>query len=201
MALFFKHVLGHDTVKGLVPLFHLSLEQNVPTFFSVLLLFLAALMSFGVSRVAKRDILRWKILCAIFLFLSFDEFAEIHERLIVPTREAFDASGFFYFAWIIPYSALVLILSALYIPWLFRLPLRIRLLLIASAVLYLTGVFVIEGLGAWYWENIYEGRDALFDLMTTLEESCEMFGVILFTYALSSHIERDLGGLRVSLAT
>ncbi len=38
IALIMTHVYGHDVVYGLVPLFDIALEQNVPTYFSTLLL-------------------------------------------------------------------------------------------------------------------------------------------------------------------
>ena len=199
VVLFFKYGLGSDALKSFVPFFHLGVEHNVPTFFSVLLLLSAALVSFAAGRVAKVDNLLWTVLAFIFLFLSFDEFGEFHERLIVPVRNAFDTSGFLYFAWIIPYFAFVLVLTVFYFRWLLRLPPRTRRLLVFSAALYLTGVFVMEGLGGLYFDNVGRNRDGFYAFLTTIEETCEMLGVIVYIYAVSSHIERDLGGIQFSL--
>ncbi len=43
---------GHDYVKGLVPLFDVNAEQNIPTYFSVLLLLTAAFL-LGVTAILE----------------------------------------------------------------------------------------------------------------------------------------------------
>lgn len=54
---FSKYVLGYNRVFGLVRLFDLDAEGNVPTWYSALLLFLAAAL-LGVIAYAKRA--RWE---------------------------------------------------------------------------------------------------------------------------------------------
>lgn len=199
VVIFFQFGLRARELDPIIRLFHLSLERNVPTFFAVLLLLLAALVSSAAGRIAETGRFRWTLLGIVFTFLSFDEFAELHERLIVPVRNSLGTSGFFHFAWIIPYSAFVLVLAVFYLRWLSRLPTRIRRLLVVSAVVYLAGAVVMESVSGWYLTEVSHGRNVVYALLTTVEETCEMVGVIVYVYAVSLHIRDDLGGLRISL--
>ncbi|MGI9246330.1 MAG: hypothetical protein ACR2I8_06475, partial [Steroidobacteraceae bacterium] len=53
--------LGHDYVKGLVPMFRLDAEQNIPTFFSVLLMIMicALLITAGHAERARHRPHAW----------------------------------------------------------------------------------------------------------------------------------------------
>ena len=48
-----RFAFGHDYLKGLVPLFDVDREQNIPNYFSVLLMHLAALLLAGIAISAK----------------------------------------------------------------------------------------------------------------------------------------------------
>ena len=67
----------------LTRLFNLNREKNVPTWFSSMLLFSCAVMAFqtgtlGLSNTGRRS---WFFIAGIFVFLSCDEVAAMHERL------------------------------------------------------------------------------------------------------------------------
>ena len=86
-VVYLKLVLGHDTVFGLVRKFDLDTELNVPTWFSVLLLLLAAAALGYIGVRAKHEGDRfaghWRGLAWIFLFMSLDETAtaKLRDRL------------------------------------------------------------------------------------------------------------------------
>lgn len=50
-----KYLLGHDRVYTLVRLFYVDAERNIPTLFSVLLLFCAALLLTVITVLKKKD--------------------------------------------------------------------------------------------------------------------------------------------------
>ena len=85
-GLFSRIVLGHDTVFGLVDLFDLNSEKNLPTFYaSASLLFCGGLLVLlAVLTWPNREWLFWAFLAVVFAFLSYDEAVEIHEGLIEP---------------------------------------------------------------------------------------------------------------------
>src|SRR5215208_5096619 len=81
-----KHYFGYSRMI----LFDLDKEANVPTLYSsVTILFCAGLLALiagARKKGGKRDYLYWAGLAVIFLFLSVDETAGLHERLIKPLR-------------------------------------------------------------------------------------------------------------------
>ncbi len=183
-------------------LFDLNLEQNIPTLFSTLQLMLASLLLAIVFAVARRDRnpdrYYWAGLSLLFAFLGADEFCEWHERLMVPMRHAFHATGALYFAWVIPYSALVLLFAAGYARFWWRLPAPTRWRFTAAGVIYVGGGIVLEMVGSKIeqtsgWESL------LYNVETMAEEAMEMGGVALFVYAILGYLQQRVGVLRIEL--
>ncbi|MCB0610368.1 MAG: peptidase M48 Ste24p [Lewinellaceae bacterium] len=170
--------------------FDFNNEKGIPTLYSVLLLFSSALILFlvGLSKRKTGDSPRyWYGLSFIFLFLSVDEFVEIHEHLIGITARYFHTSGFLYFAWIIPYGLLFIVFSFLYLRFLLSLPRKVMWLFIAAGTIYVTGAIGFESVGGWYIEKHGE-ENAVYCLLYTCEELLEMLGIDLFIYALLTYV-------------
>jgi hypothetical protein len=186
------YVFGQRTT-GIIRIFDVDSEHNIPTLFSALLLFCAALL-LGVVTLLKRmehdqDVLAWAILACGFLFLVFDETMSLHERLAKPLRRLLgeDLPGIFYFAWVIPGIAIVIILGFIFRRFLTRLPSKTRAMFMIFAALYVSGVIGMELIGGSY-SKAY-GQDNLpFNLLATVEESLEMIGIIGFIYALLHYL-------------
>ncbi len=199
------YFLDHDYVFGLVPLFHLDFEQNIPTFFSaVVILFCAALLfviAAARKRQGERDYRYWVGLAAIFLFLSIDEAVSIHERLTNPMRAWFGASGVFHFGWVIPYGIFVVALVLIYLRFLFQLPARIRHLILIAGAVYLTGAVGFEMVGGYYFARHGDQVDLIYSLLTTCEESLEMIGMLIFAYALMTYIASEFPGTALRIAS
>lgn len=149
-GIFFEFYLHHDHVYGLVPLFNFGLEQNIPTLFSSFILILSSLLLFTISfshRKLNGSYLPWFGLALIFLFLSIDEFAMIHERLTLPVRETLNASGIFFYAWVIPYGVALLLFLAVYAKFLISLKRKNLVLFVLSGTIYISGAIGLELLG------------------------------------------------------
>jgi len=187
LRLIMAYAFGHPYLFGLSPLIDIDREMNFPTLFSTLLLLLCSLLIYlisGAQKKAGKGDARWSILATIFLFLSIDEFSSIHELLIVPVRTWLNTGGMLYFAWVIPFVIITIILAAIYIPFIIRLPVKIRLLTFVAATLYVSGALGIEMLGGVYFEAIGEQRTLIYELITMVEESLEIFGLTLYVYTL-----------------
>ena len=200
---FSKFVLGHDYLKGLVPLFFVNSEQNIPTFFSVLLmlfitLLLAVIAALNLKQRAPHTS-KWVILSFGFLYMAFDEAFQIHEKLTLPVRTLMgdDNLGVFYFAWVIPGIALVLILGLFFLRFLLHLHARTRLRFLTAAAIYIGGAIGVELIGGGYAE-IYETQNITYSVITTVEESLEMAGLILFIWALFKYFADNYKELRVT---
>lgn len=141
-----------------IALFELDREANVPTLYSsVTLLLCASLLAvIGVAkkRQGKREYLYWLVLALIFLFLSVDETAGLHERMISPLRAALHTSGILYFAWVVPYGILLLIMTGIYFRFIFSLAVWFRYLIVFAGFLYIAGAFGGELVGG-YWTELH----------------------------------------------
>lgn len=178
---------GHSHLYGLVPLFNLGLESNVPTFVASLLLLSSALLFLFLWRVdgtGDGPNNAWLLLAAVFGFLSLDEFSMIHEKLIEPVRDALDVGGLLFFAWIIPYAIAALVLALAVAPTIWRLETPFQALLALAAALYLSGAIGVEMIGGRYYEAQGEVADLTYRLYQTLEESLEFAGAIVLIYTL-----------------
>ncbi len=117
--------------------------------------------------------------------MAADEALVLHERLIKPMRAYLgdDAYGIFYFAWVVPYIAVIGILAPFFLAFLLRLPARTRLAFCAAAILYLGGAIGFELVEGRFVE-LHGARNLTYSVLTTIEESLEMAGVIIFIWAL-----------------
>lgn len=199
----FRFVLGHDYVYGLVPLFDLDEEVNIPTYFASFLLLIAAALLGLVASSKKRDgdshATHWVALATIFLYISIDESAGIHELLIIPVRNAFDLSSFLYFAWIIPGFMFVSVLAWSYRRFLWQLPSQTRRLFLLSALCYLAGALGVEALGGYYISHPDVGLDTiLYTWIILTEETLEMVGVLIFIDALFKYLRDHVSGVAIA---
>lgn len=183
---------GHAQVYRLARLFDVGAERNIPTAFSTLLLLFAALL-LAVITVLKRKqtgspVSHWAILSFGFLFMAADEAFSFHERLIKPVRKLLgdDNLGVFYFAWVIPGIALVLVLAPFFLRFLLRLPAKTKLTFLMAATLYIGGAIGFELIGGRFAE--LHGYNLTYKMIETVEESLEMAGVIIFIWALLVYI-------------
>ena len=110
----------------------------------------------------------------------------------------FQVSGLLYFPWIIPYSILTSILGLLYVRFILNLPRKTGILLILSAIIFLTGVGLFDMLGGKEAE-LHGYYSTAYTLLYTVEEFLEMSGVVLLMYTLLAYIEEQYGYLCLSL--
>jgi hypothetical protein len=176
----------HPLVRVLFGLFFIDGEGNIPAIFSTWLFLINAALFLIVWKAAGRageSKKIWLVFSLVFVFLALDESISIHERLINPLRQALDATGIFYYAWIIPYGIGVVLLAIFAIPVFWRMQKRIRFWFGLSAVIYLFAVIGLEMISGKYLVSMNENKDIVWILMVTLEESLEMAGLIMLAYA------------------
>ena len=73
-----------------------------------------------------------------------------------------------------------------------------RVRFVTAGVIFLTGALGIEMLGARE-ADLYDTTTVTYCLLYSLEEMLEMLGIILFIYALLSHLAQETGRLSVVL--
>ncbi len=192
---FVKYVLHHDTQLGLLRLFDLDGENNIPTWYASSALLLCAVLLAGIGlykmRASDRYASHWLGLAIIFLYLSVDEAASIHEKTGGPLKAMFNLDGYLSFAWVIPYGTLVVIIGLAYLRFLASLPRGTRYQFILAGTLYIGGGLGVETVGAN--EYSLNGRNTMmYWNLYTLEESLEMFGIVVFIYSLLSYMSLSI---------
>lgn len=195
IACFFKYIAGHPSVYGFVEKFYLSSEGNIPTYFSAIILLISSILLkiIALFKKNKNDTfsVKWSILSIIFLYLSIDEAANIHELTTLPLRRIFYLKGVFYYSWVIIGIVFILIFSISYYKFLFSLPSKTKYQFLLAAAIYIGGAIGIEMLGGNY-HYINQGNNLTYGLITTLEESFEIIGIIIFINALLRYIETNI---------
>src|SRR6185503_2968640 len=107
-------ITGHDTSYGLTALFELDNENNIPTWYSSLLLLLSSVLLAVTARAqpaAWPETRYWWGLSLIFLLLSVDEAASLHEKFNRPVRELLHLGASVHFAWVVPAILMLLVLA------------------------------------------------------------------------------------------
>jgi hypothetical protein len=195
-----NQTVQNDFTGWLLMVFHLDVEGNVPSFFAGSLWVLNAFLFFlawKTKRLEPGRAWRWLFLAGLFCFLAFDELSSIHEHLVPLCRSAFGASGIFSCAWILPYGLGVLLLAALMIPMVWKLPPKIRFWFLASAFVFVVGSIGMEICEGSYLED--HARDLPYFCLMTVEETSEMAGLVGLVYASLLLLERESGGISIHL--
>lgn len=141
----------------------------------------------------------WLGLSAIFGLLSADEALSLHELLSGKITDVLPTSGFLTFAWVMP--AIVICAAGLAgaIPFLLKLPGRVRALMLLAAALFLFGAVGMEMVGGQILSTNGDDASALpYRLAVAVEEGLEGLGVLVFLY--SHLLYRSLVGLSAAPA-
>jgi hypothetical protein len=183
-----------------VEVFNVNRESSIPTWYSSgLLLFCATLLAviaLAVRQNKDRSQRHWFGLSLIFLYLSFDEAAAIHETLTTPLQESLSSGGYFYFAWVFVGIVFVGVVGILYLKFLWSLPNRTRLLFVLAGLVYIGGALGVEVISANQW-YINDGISLKYSAIATVEETFEMLGATLFIYALIRYLSEYVGELTI----
>ena len=199
IGIVFKFYFDHDYIYGLTPLFDFNTEANIPTLYSSFAIIVASVLLLLIALEHKRQgssYLPWIGLSIIFLFLSIDEIASIHERFTGPTRESLNTSGLLYYAWVIPYGIAVGVFVISYLKFLISLPKKIMFLFVFSGSVFVSGAIGFELLGGRHVE-LYGNNNFVTSVFYTCEEFLEMLGIAIFIYTLLSYITSQFTSLTV----
>lgn len=189
---FSKFVLGHGNLKGLVGLFNVDAEDNIPTHFSAMLLLFAALLLAIITVLNGQrripHVSKWGILSFGFLLMSFDEASSVHESAVGPVRTLLGDNdlGIFYWAWVLPGTLLIAVLGLFFRRFLLDLPAAVRIRFLTAATIYIVGAIGCELIGGRYIE-MHGDQNLTVSLIATVEEGLEMAGIIYFIWALLNY--------------
>ncbi len=188
-----KFGLGRGRLWGLTTLFDLNGENCIPSWYESGLFLICALLLYAVSisekKIAQKPSRAWVGLAWIFVYLSLDETASIHEMTIEPLRHLLGInSGYFYYAWVIPAFFVVIILCWVFWKFFWSLPVLYRIRFFMAGSVFIAGALFTELLGANIASKI-GSENVTYSLLVWIEESCEMLGLLIFISSLLNWLE------------
>jgi hypothetical protein len=189
-----------------IELFDLDRELNVPNWYSSGLLLVAAsilaLIASATSRLGRPHRSHWAALALIFLFLSADEAASIHNHLgkFRSGEQGEIGTGLAAIPWVWPAIVLVGLFTLAFIPFLRSLPRRTAALLVTAGVVYVGGALGLEIVGAILFPDEALADTFRGSVLLAVEELIEMSGALIFIYALLEYAAGHLPENAVSIS-
>jgi hypothetical protein len=205
-----RFALGRSYQMGLAAKVYLGAEASIPNWFSTLLLLACGMTLVAIGAAARKYVAHWYLLGLIFVGLSLDESAALHDLAApfftgVIARLARIVGGPFIgleqkpgYAWLVPGLVLTSAVAAAYLPFLAALPRWARAGFLLSGMVYVGGAAGFEALSGWY-SGLYGSKNVTFVTLLTIEESLEMIGASLFLYTLLVFVEEQFGEIRIDL--
>lgn len=169
-------------------------EGNLPSLYSSLAIAFCTLLLWIITKNEKsegRSYWHWLGLSIIFLFLAFDEGFAIHEEIGGFTEGYIDASGYLYFAWVVPYGVLGIIFIMSYVKFLFRIPKDIAIQFVIAGAMFVLGAVVLEVISAKE-ADLYDTYTVKYSVLYTIEELLEMTSMVVFSNALLKYMKRTI---------
>lgn len=206
---FSRLYLHHGNLLGIVPLFNMEDESNIPTFWSSLLWVLAGgaagLVALGEKQRADRQAFYWLGIALLSWIFATDEFVQLHERLgallqSLALANGVEASGVFRYIWVIPGGLFAAAVAILYLRFLLTLQRDVAVTIAVAGALYLAGALGFEMLeGSIDTANGYMGP--AYTLCVTCEETLEMIGVSLLIFAILKHAAARMPSIQIRVAS
>lgn len=191
---FIENLLGYERTTPVVRLFHVAQEGNITTWFSSILLLISAVLLALIAKARKSNedtyVLHWALLAIVFLYMSIDEAARIHELTIEPLRNALNVSGIFYYAWVIIAIPAILFVGIFYLRFLLNLPRSTRLLFLLAGAIFIFGGLGLELIGGYVVSQDLDGYSSVAPIVYTIEEFMENLGVAIFIAALILYMKQ-----------
>lgn len=191
--------LSRALSQQLIRAFDVDREANVPTLFSAVQLWVAGgatllLASRSEERFERRH---WIILSAGMFWMGVDEFAQLHEFVNQVFRPLVASSlPWLRFAWVVPATAVVMVLGVFFMRFLWRLPRPVARPLVLSGVVFVGGALGVETVSSAV-ESHFGHRNAVYSLCTMVEEGCEMMGIALYIRTCLAYAQLRWGALRL----
>ncbi|MBO6558025.1 MAG: hypothetical protein JJ921_16430 [Pseudomonadales bacterium] len=165
LCLYAWHYAEDEVPWLILQLFDLDEENNLPSWFSSFLLLNNAAVVYLLQQHKDQYLVQWKLIAIGFLILSIDEVAGLHESFHTAIN----------FHWVIAAAALIGIVFALFVPFMYSMERRLLVLYVVSAALFLGGALGVEYLARDMEEEMFD-----YALATSIEEGMEMLGALLF---------------------
>ncbi len=195
---------GSDIAKVLKR-FDLGHEPSIPSFYSAIAILVGAALLFLIGKLSRQKTgetaLQWHLLGILFVCLSVDEAVQFHEMLDTAMSKIMGKSGLFFLPWTIAGAAFSIVVAIFFLPFLLRLPVKTRNLMILAGAIFVAGAIGMEMVASLIFSDagsIELGVQRLSHTFSQfLEELLEMAGIVLFIFALLDYLRSNFKTLIV----
>jgi hypothetical protein len=178
-----------------------DIQQSLANWFEPILLSIVALLLVAISALARQEHdphwSRWMALAVVFLALSVDESANLHETVFSPLRDEF--GGDRVLLWMSPALVTVALLGLYFRPLAFGLPRRHAVQFIGCGTLFVGGAVGVE-MVSQVLAHRYGTASFEYVLAALIEESLEIIGAVLFFLALVAYMRERWRIVSVAVA-
>lgn len=195
-----KASLSYSILSEPSRVFNVDQEANIPTWFTGAVALYLAMTASMIASIVKSQGKRawaWRGIALIGIYISLDELSGIHELAITPIRNTWDISPWLYQSWVIPAMIIVIIITALYIRFIWHLPSYARTYILLAGFLYVGGAIGVESIGGFILST--QGLTDWYVQLSHIEEFLEMMGLILALYAITEYARRELKSMTIVL--
>lgn len=170
--------------------FILNRESSIPTILSFILMMFAAqlsLMNYFHYKRRVKSLLNayWIAVALLFLFLAYDELAQIHENLRSITFGGILADQ----SWVFVGIPIVVAVGVFMAPFLLAKPRELKVAFVVGGAIFITGAIGFEVLGGVFLAS--HDNETVYMLITVIEESLELAGLSYVNYALLKHAAQE----------
>jgi hypothetical protein len=177
-----RYAAGSPILEVLIPAVDLNGEANIPAWYSTLLWIIAAHYSFqlGILDSAGRK-KQFILLSVLFLFLSLDEAASLHEKTekIFIILNGSELSGLLSFEWVLFGIAFLIVSGLVFLPLLLSLGWLELTIISIAALTFLTGALGLEMVQAAALDGTLSVPGWISRRLSLAEEFLEMLGVVI----------------------
>ncbi|MFT4579783.1 MAG: hypothetical protein ACI8PD_001821 [Nitrospinales bacterium] len=183
IALQAVHYHIHELPWLLREIFDMDEEESFSTWFSAVFLLISSSLLFLIAWSKEKEAYtrHWYGLALGFCALSLDEVVGIHETFNTLTE----------IAWTVPATWTALLILLIYLKFLIHLSPSARKQFLIAGTVFLSGGLLVEHLADYYVEA-FDMDNFGYHLLTALEETLEMVGVVLFIKALLKYLADPL---------
>lgn len=187
-------MIGHKGLLGFGRLFDVGSELSIATFVSTLNLVLASVLLFLLYRSRREagsaDYRCWQLLSLLFALLAMDESISIHENFARVYHFLVERGWFpslmTSHEWL-PFGVLfVVVAAAVFLPQLRKVNYQTAKLMVLAGIVFVTGAVGFEYLGAVMLETefVASKNEPIYIARRVFEEGFEMYGIVLFNWAI-----------------
>lgn len=192
LVAYWDYVRRGRTTLGAIRYLDLDFEATAAVWFGSSLLLAIALVLAGIAIDARasgdRYRRHWAALAVVFVYLSLDEAAQLHELLQGPLGTLTGSGGLLTYAWIVPGAIATALLGLAYLRFLRDLPEPTRRRTIVAAAIFVGGALVLEAYGGAL-QDVYGYDSDEYQLEVAAEEGFELTGASLFLWTMTAYAQ------------